>query len=856
MQILLLWRRILWASYKHSSRQVAVWRQTMKAYVTNHQMRGVLFTIVLLALADKVAFTETDGLPVRTSQVHIIIDSGDNSTEYYVANAVRDRILRRSQVTVNISEHMDNSTALNIHIGRRDTGSESFRELVERHQVTLPGKGRIAPESYAVKLVQSGGSPLLIAEGADKRGVLYAAGEVLRRLEYGYDWIGLQPVDMSAAPAYQFRGSSANQGGTMRERTGARAWTQEELRDYTLDYAFSGANAFYASGPDFDFVKQFDLMTVGGCRPNQFRGEIPEEWKAGGLEFWEGTGWVCPSVPEARAALMEQWDKEFSKTQNHDIMRMYAGDPGGCRCPRCEPWGRTFIELCEEVGAIWHKTHPDSIIQIANQDLSNEGDQAIFDYLNAEPRTWLEGIAYGPGSNAMSSYFREELRDDLFEYPGTGPVNRYLKEILNNIPKQQHITHYSDITHWISAQYMCEKPEPHLMKIYGRRTFHTRPAAFYSIFQSIMPFSEGDIIYSEGYHDEVHQYMWNRLLWNPNRTLEDILDEYCTYHFGHEAAPLMLQAMLQLEKNLEEPLADNPGIDRFYLLVKEAGWKIPLHYMADDYRWRLYMQKAALDKYYQLKLRRENECAASMEALVRNMASDVPAKTQTILAEPIETPEMVALRSEAGRLGDETNERIGLRNVGYFSFEVALTSLAWTRKQVEAALNAPEAEQAGLLQKAVLYEDPGPEGFYDDAGAPGCQPHLIQGNSYDASRRMDPENRPSANTIAYSLEEPGGVVFRYEALDPTATYKVRITMALPRYWQDTGQSPPDTPQKQNILADGEYIAKDTMIPVFTAAQFEYDVPAIATSDGILELSIEKGTGSRGVAVSEVWLIRK
>ena len=59
-----------------------------------------------------------------------------------------------------------------------------------------------------------------------------------------------------------------------------------------------------------------------------------------------------------------------------------------------------------------------------------------------------------------------------------------------------------------------------------------------------------------------------------------------------------------------------------------------------------------------------------------------------------------------------------------------------------------------------------------------------------------------------------------------------------------------------LLADGEYIAKDTMIPVFTAAQFEYDVPAIATSDGILELSIEKGTGSRGVAVSEVWLIRK
>ena len=32
-----------------------------------------------------------------------------------------------------------------------------------------------------------------------------------------------------------------------------------------------------------------------------------------------------------------------------------------------------------------------------------------------------------------------------------------------------------------------------------------------------MPFSEGDIAYSEGAYDELNQYMWNRLLWSPNR---------------------------------------------------------------------------------------------------------------------------------------------------------------------------------------------------------------------------------------------------------------------------------------------------------------------------------------------------
>jgi len=821
----------------------------------NYPVR-VACALVLLLVIGAAAKAESDAQPARTAHLTIVIDPGDDGVEQRVAEVVRDRILRRSQVTVDIAQESAADSTLRIALGRRGVGVGRSKELVERHRVTLPGKARVAPEGYAVKLVKSDGGPLLIAEGADARGVLYAAGEVLRRFEYGPDWVSLDPVDMTAAPAYRFRGSSANQGGTMREKTGARAWTSDEARNYMLDFALSGANTLYAWGADFDFVKQFDLMTVGGCRPNQFRGEIPPEWNAGGLEFWEGTDWVCPSVPEARAALMEQWDKEFAETQDHDIMRMYAGDPGGCRCPRCEPWGKTFIELCEEVGEIWLKYHPDSEIQIANQDLSNEGDQAIFDYLNAEPRLWLEGIAYGPGSNALSSYFRDELRDDLFEYPGSGPVNCYLNEILNNIPKYQRITHYSDITHWISAQYMVENPEPHLMKIYGRRTFHTRPEAFYRVFQAIMPFSDGDIIYSEGYHDEFHQYMWNRLLWNSNRSLDDVLDEYCVYHFGSDAAPEMREAMLELERSLETPLAENEGVDRFYLLVKEAGWKIPPHRMADNYRWRLYMQKAALDKYFQLKLRGELDRQTAIESLVRKDAEGALAKVQGLLAESIETPEMAALREEAGRLGDESDRIMGVRNVGYLSFDVAFTSLAWTQRQVEAAAKAPEPERAALLKRAVLYEDPGPGGFYDDAGAPGRQPHLVEGDSYDASRRMDPENRPSQNTIAYSLGDSGGVVFRYDGLDPAAAYKIRLIMVLPRFWQDTGQAPPDAPQMQNILADGAYIAKDVTIPLSSAQQFEYDVPQSATHDGTLELTIERGTGSRGVTVSEVWLEKK
>ena len=428
--------------------------------------------------------------------------------------------------------------------------------------MALPGKTGPAPEGYAIKSLAIPDGRLIVAVGADARGVLYAAGEVLRRFRYGPDFVTTTNYSVAEAPAFRFRGFSANQGGTMMKIAKARPWTEAEIRGIVLEYALAGGNTFYAAdngGAYYDFIKSYGLMTTTGARPNQLFGPHPEEWSAGGREPWEGGQWVCPSIPEARAALLAQWDKDFSHRADHDVMRFYAGDPGGCTDARCRPWGKTFIQLCEEMAAIWLKYHPKSIVLVANQGLDNAGEKAIFDYYKEKPRPWSYGIAYGPGSNPMSRYFRRELRNDLFVYPGSGPVNRYLAEMLHELPMDQHIMHYSDITHWIRSQYQIDNPEPNIVKAYNRRMFHARPKAMYHIFQAIMPFSEGDIIYSEGNHDEFHQYLWARLLWNPNRELEDVMREYCVLYFGEASAEPMVQALFQLEDNLVTPWTPTPG---------------------------------------------------------------------------------------------------------------------------------------------------------------------------------------------------------------------------------------------------------------------------------------------------------
>jgi hypothetical protein len=778
-------------------------------------------------------------------------------TELKAADVLAARLAKRSGVSAAVVAERKAANApadLTVFIGL-PANHDRLAALCGENGVALPSERDPGPEGFALKTISTRNGPAIIAAGADRRGVLYAAGEILRQVTYNDGSIGVPGINVRTAPAFRWRGSSANQGGTMASITGARQWTVDELHEYTLDLAFAGANAFYGGGEFRKWLKSFDLMTEAGFRPNEWKSQepYPPEWQA-----TERGKWVCPSIPEARKALLAQWEKASKAHEGADVMRMFAGDPGGCRCPRCAPWGKTFIHLCEEMANIWLKYHPHSTVQIANQDLDNAGDMAIFDYLNEKPRKWLYAICYGPGSSAMSPYFRSEQRDDLFVYPGSGPINRYLHEILNNIPKYQKIVHYSDITHWISSQYQVENPEPHLVAVYGRRTFHVRPRAYYRVFQAIMPFAEGDIIYSEGYHDEFHQYMWNRLLWSPDCSLEDVMMEYARLHFGAEAAPEMVQAMLQLEQNLEAPLATNEGIDRYYILVKSAGWKIPPHLMRDNHRWRLHMQKAALDKYLQVKLRRELEqqhrVMRALEQAVAARDAEVGLKAARILDEPVETPDMAALRAEAGRLGEESNAIFGVRDVGYFRLNQDLVGLGWVRRQLERAKSAQGEERLRLSERIVRYEDPGPGGFYDSAQK-GRHPHLVKGETFNASQRLDPANRPSQNTIAYSFDEGKGVVFRYTGLDPSAHYRVRLTMVAPRMPQLATPSRP-VRRSQHVVADGEYLAKDVEIPVFTAQQFEYDVPQAATRDGALELWLEKAAGGVGAVVSEVWLMKK
>jgi len=768
----------------------------------------------------------------------------------------------------------------------------------------IPGPTVLDPggEGYLLKAREMDGRPCIWAAGVDERGVLYAVGGLLRSLrktDGSVDWP--RDLDVRTAPAFKIRGLLAWQGATITQLTGARAWTLDEWKRNILNYVLAGANTFEAGSnlldkqAEFDFFKSYGLEVLIHRPVNA--GSGPKEWAA--TEAIGRPGYLCPSIPEARQALLDQADASWRSLPDYDYVRFVSGDGGGCECDRCRPYGAVYIKLVEDLAAIARKYHPKLQVFATNQKLDNAGDQAIFEALRRAEKPWLQAFCMGPGSNAMGWMpgRRQDHRMDLFDHPAFGPWSRYPQEVLRQLPPEVGLVMFTDCTHWVYSEFGLmdhelipdrnhdlpppwggwlyrQKPDPALAMVYDRRTFHARPRSYYRAFQEMMPFAMGDVAYSEGHHDHLNQWMWQRLLWNPHRAVEDVVGEYAETFFGAEAAQGMAEAIFQLEQNLSAPLATNEGIDRFYAEVKEAGGRMPSAEFDRNYLWRQYMQKAALDKYLQLRLRAQLERQARAEsrlkpALGGNGLTETLSEVQRALKEDIESTEMKRLREEAGRLGEESDRLYGVRSEGYFNLEKDFIGLGWFAEQVDRALAVQGSEQESLARAAVYYEDPGPGGFYDDPGAPGRAPHLTAGYAFGETN-FDPSNRISQRNMAFTTDEAKGVTFEYRDLDPTAAYRVRVCLVRPGYLPRYASFQPQ--KTESIYADDVGLVKDLEVPLEKAEFFEFDIPRTATQDGLLRIWFQKSagvgegapatvtiwrnTGGWGTLCSEIWLTKK
>ena len=841
-------------------------------------------------------------------KIAISIGQTSDNVEVRVAELLRGRLMETGHPEIRMERGLATSkeNELLILLGRPDHHriiSDQFEKFrIPKLTDLSPG-----PEGFLLRWI---GDNMLMAAGTDDRGCLYAVGEILRQVRFDKASIVFpEKLNIRTAPAFEIRGTQYGQSHVAKKLSNVRNWTNEETQRVILDYALAGANIFPTRpGPIFDFIKSYGLMTKGGFGANTAGEAVPKEWIAS--ESIGRTGYVCLSVPEARKYMLKKCDQYFKNSPSFDVISFHGGDGGGCECDKCNPYGLTFITLVEEMAGIIHYYHPETRIMFTNQKFDNDDDNAIFEYLREKPRKWLWSWGYGPGSDATSWQpgHRQTHRMDLFRYPGFGPYRLYPKEILHQLPPWHSLVYYSEITHWKYAQHAYiqmypradrngdlpphwsheiyeRQPDQFLTMVYNRLTFYAWPKFYHRVFNDLMPYSVGDITHSSGHHDHFNQWMWQRLLWSPRMSVEEVVDEYCITWFGGESAPYMAKAIFQLEENIEEipgmQLPEKEGILKYYNFVKRAGEVMPEEMMNDNWLWRMYMQKGALDRYVQLSVEQQFRLQQDVETIVSlsmkngKKKEDIKQALALINNQSNENAEMKSLRTEAGKLGDESNTIFGVRNDGNFNLDHDFIGLGWLKRQLSRALEAPKSKRAEILSMIIDYENPGEGGVYDNLGTANIAPNVVFGYPYDhgqpyVSKMLSEGNRASQRSMHFTQNEGQGITLQYRELDPDAKYKIRFTLVRP--WYQDRYAMRMNQKSESIYADDILIADNVELPLQMSDFFTFEIPKKATQDGKLEIRFEKApdvangdrvtveqwrnSGGWGTIVSEVWLIRE
>ncbi len=818
-------------------------------------------------------YTGSDFIARGAKRVAVIIGAGASGPEKMAADLLARRIGSRSRLDIRLATEATQEAKNAVHnadlvmvIGStRSNGL--LRSCGELRLPMLPNSNRPHPEGYFVRTLRMEGKPYILIAGADERGTLYGAGAVLRLLTYHQHSLDAPVMDLADKPCFWLRGSEVSAGGPRSaaiEQGHMRPQTRDELHRITEDLMLLGANIF--AGDD-EFVRSYGMMTYGGCVANALP-TFPPEWAAVPatslhvrvMTYFQRS-FVCPSNPEARRALLTHYEKMFRDGPAYDVFTTNSGDVGGCNCERCTPWGGTYIRLVHEMAEILHRYHPNCKLMATNQNLTNEGNQAMLDYIRDHPSGWLYALRYSPGSNEMDTYNRGPVNPRWFEYEGFGPLGNYLKNIHHQLPPATSVALFTDVTHWILSQNGVQRPDVALAAVYGRRAWNARPRALHRVATELLHYAVGDMFYSEGLHDDFNKWFWYRMLWNPQLRADQITREYCRYWFGEDAEQEMAEAIFLMEENLERPVRGNRGMEKAIKLLRSAWRKIPANLLRDDYRWRTIMQKALLDRYIQLWLERGDELKRKASSLLQHAASSGDPrpnieKALEILTQPQETEEMRIIKDEVKRLGEETNRIIGYREPAYFTAgDYDITEIGWWTKALKDALaEGDECAMRNAAGMVLRYEDPGEGGIYERAGWPWGSSHLLEESNILGFFPFTGPAKMGHYGMAYSWgRKDSHLTFVYKGLDPEAQYVLRLSTG---FHCEGLEKVIGEGAVQTLELNGELLCDNLPLRLGRLELNEFDLPKNLTKQGVASIVLRAGKGFPIAGVSEIWLMRK
>ncbi len=708
--------------------------------------------------------------------------------------------------------------------------------------VQLPAAMKVPESAEGFAIAVDGETVYLV--GRDPRGVLYAAGRLLRALTMRPREITLpRDTQIATSPKYPMR---VHQLGYRNAATSYDLWTVDTYEQYLRELAIFGCSGAELIQDLPPAAKDSVLMAESQWDMNLRLAELLDAYDLD-VFLW----YPVPILGDDK----EKYDTEigyrqrfFNEMPRIDHLFVPGGDPG-------DNHPKILMPALERMAKSLHQRFPNAGVFVSNQKMIPEWYEWMFNYIREEQPKWLGGYVYGPGTKHSIMDARKWL------------------------PEQYQIRRYPDITHNVR----CEFPVPHwdgrMAQTLGREGVNPRPGHNQLAHNAYAEYASGFGSYSDGINDDLNKMIWSALAWDPNADIHEIVIDYGRLFFGEDLGEEAAEGLWMLQENMTGDFLKNKTVPKTLAKWRAIGEKANPE-VRKSWRYQMYLMRALFDQYtrerYIAEMEYENAAYAALVKAPKIGAAKAIAAAMQELAKADAYDAGDPLRKEMADLADDMFQSIGYQfsvKPPYFTrnpergalldaLDVPLNDRPWLENQFAQILDMQD-EQARLDRIAYLvnWDDPGPGGFYDDLGDPERQPHVDMLSTYEENPsridrvteghyrwlnnetiKVDPNFRYSMLSSAQTLHG-APLIMRYDGLEKNASYKLRV-IEFGRFRASV-----------DLVADDKYEIHGPLRPQEPLWPIEYDIPKEATADGKLELKWRLVDG-RGTQVAEVWLIKK
>lgn len=797
-----------------------------------------LWTLGLFAM-------EVKSQEITLSSADIVVLSTKDKLVDQAIKVLKEEIEKRSHISLKDRSNRLNALTSSIVVGLAKDQSK----LSTSYQKQINALPALSSEGY--KILSDTQNHTVIIIGQDPRGVLYGIGKLLRKLTMRKGEIHLvEPMTLASSPQYPIRG---HQLGYRPKTNAYDAWTPDQYDQYIRDLAIFGANSIEIMPPETDDAARSAVMQWASKDMIIEQSKICDRY---GLDVWMWFPNMADDYddPVILAQELEQRREVFQSIPRLDALFVPGGDPG-----HLAP-DELFSFLAKEAKVL-KEYHPKAKIWVSPQfsKPTKAWYDAFFHHVNQQ-YDWFGGLVFGPW------------------------IKIPLPQIRTMIDPAIPIRRYPDITHNVKCQY----PIPHwdlaLANTLDRESINPRPIDQKIIHNSLAPYAQGSISYSEGINDDVNKFIWSNQDWNASTSVVETLKDYSRYFIHPDFATELSQGLLLLEENLRGSLLTNEGVLRTlqqWQALEHSGDPLLLN----NYRFQLGLIRAYFDAYQFRRLRYETELEAQARDLLLNaenlgslnaiqQATEIlsRARTQPVQSEWKQRCEALAdslFKNIGAQLTVEKHH--GARGRGNIIdyIDVPLNDVFYLLDQfqrIESMNN--EAERLSALKEILHRTDPGPGGYYDNFGTaqswskvksnytyaedPGT---LISPRvSFGVGLRGDEWRRkvkhhdvegyawPLAwmNHVTALYDQP--LKIEYNHLDPSSEYRIKVAY--------TGRFSAILKMEADDVLVHDYLQTGSQ-PIY-----EFDIPQSALADGSVIFTWTCSDGQRGAQVSEIWIEKK